>query len=144
MSKEKKKSGLGKFVAGVAIGTGIGVLFAPKKGSETRAELKAKLEELYKKAKELDMEEVKENIEIKIAEIKAGLEDLDKEKVIEIAKTKAKQLQNMCEELVQYVVEKGTPVMEKTAATVREKTATVCREVLEKLKADEKQKLEEK
>ena len=42
MSKEKKKSGLGKFIAGVAIGTGIGVLFAPKKGSETRAELKAK------------------------------------------------------------------------------------------------------
>ena len=65
MSKEKKKkSGLGKFIAGVAIGTGIGVLFAPKKGSETRAELKEKMQELYKKAKELDMDEVKENIEI--------------------------------------------------------------------------------
>ena len=55
MSKEKKKkSGLGKFIAGVAIGTGIGVLFAPKKGSETRAELKEKMQELYKKAKELE------------------------------------------------------------------------------------------
>ena len=30
MSKEKKKSGLGKFLAGAAIGAGLGVLFAPK------------------------------------------------------------------------------------------------------------------
>lgn len=144
MSKEKKKkSGLGKFIAGVAIGTGIGVLFAPKKGSETRAELKEKMQELYKKAKELDMEDVKENIEIKIAEIKASIEDLDKEKVIAIAKTKAKKLQDMGEELVDYVVEKGTPVMEKAATAVRDKTNEVCKEVLEKLKKKEKEALTE-
>ena len=34
MSKNK---GLGKFVLGAAVGAGLGVLFAPKKGSETRA-----------------------------------------------------------------------------------------------------------
>lgn len=144
MSKEKKKKGgLGKFIAGVAIGTGIGVLFAPKKGSETRAELKDKMQELYKKAKELDMEDVKENIEIKIAEIKASIEDLDKEKVMSIAKSKAKKLQDMGEELVDYVVEKGTPVMEKAATAVRDKTNEVCKEVLEKLKNKEKEALTE-
>ncbi len=143
MSKEKKKSGLGKFIAGVAIGTGIGVLFAPKKGSETRAELKAKCQELYKKAKELDMEDVKESIEIKIAEIKESIEDLDKEKVMSIAKSKAKKLQDMAEELVQYVVEKGTPVMEKTATAIRDKTNDVCQEVLAKLKNKEKEALKE-
>ena len=140
---KKKKSGLGKFIAGVAIGTGIGVLFAPKKGSETRAELKEKMQELYKKAKELDMDEVKENIEIKIAEIKASIEDLDKEKVISIAKSKAKKLQDLGEELVDYVVEKGTPVMEKTATAVRDKTNEVCKEVLDKLKKKEKEALTE-
>ena len=36
----KKKKGLGKLLAGVALGTGLGVLFAPKKGSETRSQLK--------------------------------------------------------------------------------------------------------
>ena len=34
-----KKSGLGKFLAGAAIGVGLGILFAPKSGAETRKEL---------------------------------------------------------------------------------------------------------
>ena len=60
MSCEKKKSGIGKFVAGAAIGAGLGILFAPKKGSETRRELKEKMDELLNKAKDIDMDEVKE------------------------------------------------------------------------------------
>ena len=55
MSKEKK-SGIGKFIAGAAVGAGLGILFAPKKGSETRKDLKNKLDELIGKAKEIDVE----------------------------------------------------------------------------------------
>ena len=99
MSKtEKRHSGLGKFIAGAAIGVGLGVLFAPKKGSETRAELKTKLNELYEKAKGLRSEDVKKYIENKIDDIKKSLDELDKEKVLAYAKQKAKQINEKTEE----------------------------------------------
>ena len=46
-----KKKGCGKFVLGAALGAGLGVLFAPKAGSETRKELKAKIDDLLAKLK---------------------------------------------------------------------------------------------
>jgi gas vesicle protein len=135
MSKNK---GLGKLFAGLAVGAGLGVLFAPKCGSETRKELKEKIDELIEKAKNVDSKEVKENIENKIEEIKEDLKDLDKEKVLKIAKKKAKDIQKKAEELVDYAVEKGTPVLESAANSVREKAIDVTKEVLNKLEKETK------
>ncbi|MDD3341921.1 MAG: YtxH domain-containing protein [Bacilli bacterium] len=131
MSKQKK--GTGKFIIGAIAGLGLGVLFAPKKGSDTRADLKAKVDDLLAKAKEIDIDEIKEQIEIKIEEIKTELEDLDKEKALAIAKKKAKDIQKKAEELVDYAIEKGTPVLEKAASSVKEKAIVVTKEVLKKL-----------
>ena len=128
-----KKKGLGKLLASVAIGTGLGVLFAPKKGEETRKELKNKMDELLNRVKDLDKDEVKETIESKIALIQSELEDLDKEKVMKIAKKKAAKIQEMAEELVDYAIEKGTPVLENAANSVREKAIEVTKQVLKKL-----------
>lgn len=128
-----KKNGLGKLFAGVAIGSALGVLFAPKTGKDTRVDLKKKLDEMLDKVKDIDAKEVKENIESKIEEIKEELTDLDKEKVLEIAKTKAKQIQEKTEELVDYAIEKGTPVLEKAATNIRNKAIVVTKEVLDKL-----------
>ena len=65
-----KKKGLGKLFAGMAIGSALGLLFAPKAGKDTRADLKKKLDEMLDKVKDLDAKEVKENIQNKIEEIK--------------------------------------------------------------------------
>ena len=81
-----KKSGLGKFLAGAAIGVGLGILFAPKSGAETRKELKEKIDELVVKVKELDIKEVRDSITKKIENLKEELADLDKEKALAIAK----------------------------------------------------------
>ncbi len=138
MSKEKKCSGLGKFALGAAIGAGLGILFAPKKGSETREDLKKKINELLAKVKEIDAEDVKEAIETKIAEIKDELEDLDKEKALKIAKKKAAEIKEKSEELVNLAVEKGTPVLQKAADEVRQKAIVVVKEVLKRLEKEEK------
>lgn len=131
----KKKSGIGKFVLGTVIGAGLGILFAPKKGSETRKNLKIKIDELIAKAKEIDLVEVGETFQIKINELKSEIEDLDKEKVLNIAKEKGEQLKVKAEELYTLALEKGTPVIEKAAREVRQKTIEVVEDVLKKLKS---------
>lgn len=137
MSREKK-SGFGKFLAGAAVGAGLGILFAPKKGSETRADLKAKLDELVKQVKNIDIEAVKEEFEAKLENLKEELSDLDKEKVLEIAKKKAKQLKDKAQELVDLAIDKGTPILRDMAEEVRLKTVDVTKEVLKKLENTEK------
>lgn len=124
------------FLWGAALGIGAGMLLAPKKGSETRRELKEKLDEMLAKLKDVDYDEVRENIEVKIYQIKNELRDLDKEKAIDIAKKKVAELQKMSSELVNYAVEKGTPVLQKSADAIREKVIKVSKEVIEKLEKE--------
>ena len=127
------RRGLGKFVAGAAIGAGLGLLLAPKTGEQTRKELKAKLDELLNQAKNIDVEEVKKDFNKRVAEIKDELADLDKEKVAEIAKEKGTELKKKAQELVDLAKEKGTPVLKKTAEDVLNNVIKVSKDTLKKL-----------
>ncbi len=132
-----KKSGLGKFVLGAAVGAGLGILFAPKKGSETRSMLKNKLDELVEQVKNIDVEEVKKEFDLKVNEIRMELVDLDKEKALDIAKDKANDLKVKAQELYDLAVEKGTPVLKKTAKEVLENVVKVSKDTIKKLDGKE-------
>ena len=126
-----KKHGFGKFLAGVGIGAGLGLLFAPKSGDEMRKILKKKFDEFIAEAKKIDVNEVKDDFLAKIEDIRNELEDLDKEKVLKIAQEKSEDIKNKTAELVQLAKDKGTPVW--VANDVREKAVMVTKEVLKKL-----------
>lgn len=125
----KKGNGLGKFIGGLALGAGLGLLFAPDKGENTRKMLAKKLEDLVKKVKEIDVEEVKDEILYKVEELQRQLADLDKEKVKDIALKKANQIKEKAEELYKYAIEKGTPVVEKATDEVRRQALKVVKEM---------------
>lgn len=133
----KNKGGLLKFVAGIGLGVGLGMLFAPKKGEELRKDLKVKFDELLNKVKEIDVKEVADDFMDRVNNLKKELEDLDKEKVLELAKKKGEQLKVKATELVDLAKEKGTPVLEKAANEVRERAVLVTKEVLKKLENKE-------
>ena len=131
------KKGWGRFFVGAGIGAGLGILFAPKKGSETRKELKEKADELINKAKDINLNDVKDDLEKRINELKEDLADLDKEKVLKIAKEKGNQIKDKATELVALAKEKGTPVLRDAALEVKEKAISVAKEAIEKLEKKE-------
>ena len=137
MIRMSKKKTVATLAAGAALGAGLGLLFAPKKGSELRKDLKNKLDELVGKVQEIDLDDVKDEFFAKVDSIKKELNDLDKEKALKIAKKKGEDLKKKSEELVQLAKDKGTPVLENVANEVREKAIVVVKDVLNKLEKNE-------
>ena len=134
---------LGNLVLGAAIGASLGILFAPKKGKETRRDLKNKMLDLVDDAKELTIGDISDMIEDKITEIRHDLNDLDKEKVLKIAKEKSNEIKIKCQDLVDLAIDKGTPVLENAAIEVRDKTIDVMRDMIKKLESVELDKKKE-
>lgn len=136
MINNMKKRGFGKFLGGALVGAGLGVLFAPKSGKETRSELKKKFEEVIESVKTIEVEDVKETILRSVEELQSELKELDKEKVLKVAKSKAKKIQKKADELYKLAVEKGTPVLEKSVNELKTATADALKKIVAKLEEE--------
>ncbi len=128
----------GNFLLGAGVGLGLGLLFAPKSGKETRQDLGKAIDELIKKAKEIDVEEVKNAIIVKTRELERTIKDLDKETAKQLIIDKSNEVKIKAQELVDLAIEKGTPIVEKTAKEVKSKTAELLKNTASKLEEDSK------
>lgn len=127
------KKGLGKLLAGAAVGVGIGMLLAPKSGEETRKDLKKGAKNLANKVKDIDLNEVKDDLVDSFEKLKAELADMDAAKAKKIAKKKINELSDKAQDLVDMAKEKSAPVVEKTAKDIKKKLATMLADMQEKL-----------
>ena len=127
------KKGLGKLVLGAGIGASLALLFAPKKGSELRGDIKKKFDEFMKNVDDMTVSEIKDEFTTKVDEIKKDLDELDKETVLKAAKKKGNELKDKANELVELAKEKGTPVLEGIADDLKQKTISVAQGVIDKL-----------
>ena len=93
----------GKFIAGIGIGTIVGMLFAPKKGSELRENLKEKSQELYDKAQNITKEDVETLVNNTIEEIKLAIDEFDMEEFKDTTSTKLSEVKGKLEELANSV-----------------------------------------
>jgi len=135
-----RRSGLGKFIGGLAIGAGLGILFAPDSGENTRKMLAKKIDELVNRVKEIDVDEVKDELLYKVEKLQAELANLDKEKAKDIALKQAQKIKEKAEDLYKYAIEKGTPVVEKAADDVRRQALKVVKDIQNRLEEKPKKK----
>ena len=127
------------FLLGAGVGIGLGFLLAPKSGKETRSDVYKLMKDLVEKAKEIDVEEIKNAIIVNVAELENTIKDLDKETAKQMIVDKSKQVKIKAQELVDLAIEKGTPVVEKTAKQVKTKTAELLKSTAKKLEEPKKE-----
>ncbi len=135
-----KDNGLGKFIAGVAIGAAAGILLAPKSGEETRKDLKKKFDELVNNIKGIEPSDVKEYFEKQVENIKKEIKEFDKEKAVKAAKEKANKIKKDLDKLLKEAKEKATPVIQGSVSKLRTNTIKVLKNTVEKLEEAENSK----
>lgn len=113
------RHGIGTFLLGLGIGVGIGMLVSPNTGEENRKIVKEKAGELIDKVKNLDLNEVKDNLVNSYEKLKAELKDMDVEKAKKIAAKKINALMTKANELLAAAKEKADPVIEEETKKIK-------------------------
>lgn len=128
-----KKSKLGALVAGIGIGAAAGMLLAPKSGEETRKDIQKKAKQIGKKVKDIDLNQVKEDLVKEFDKFKNEMKDMDKDKAMKLAKEQGTKLLAKCEDLITMAKEKSAPMIEKTGKDIKKKLSEMLADASEKL-----------
>ena len=96
---------LGKFLVGLGVGTVIGLLIAPKKGSELREDIKRESLKTYDALKNLTKEDVEAMLGQTIEVIKKTVDEFDMDEFKDSATTKLAELEEQLEAFATQVRE---------------------------------------
>lgn len=132
MKKEKAKM-LAALGTGAVIGGIAGVLFAPRKGSETREKIKNSFIDLKIKLQGLDKEDIKKYIEKKLDDLDIEIVKLDTEVEYKKAKKQAKKVIKKINKLINYTKKKGMDEFEDLIEDLKEKAEDISEEILTNL-----------
>ena len=92
------RHGFFNFVLGVGIGVGLGMLFSPNTGEENRRIVKEKAKDVADKIKNIDLNEVKDNLVNQYEKLKEEVKNMDAEKAKALVKRKATELSEKANE----------------------------------------------
>lgn len=132
MKKEKLKIGVSLGI-GALIGGTLGILFAPKKGSETRAQIKDSFTSLKDKIMNIDEESIKSHIEKKLDYIDVELAKLEMIDSYKQAKKQAKKVVKQINKLIDYTKKKGMSEFEDLILDLKDKASEISEEILTNL-----------
>lgn len=96
---------LGKFFVGLGIGAVAGLLFAPKKGSELREDIKRESQKAYDQLKNMTKEDVEAMLGQTIETVKKTVDEFDADQFKETTRTKLSELEGKLEEFAAKVKE---------------------------------------
>lgn len=96
---------IGRFLATLSIGAIAGMLLAPKKGSELRAELKEKGKDTLNTAKEMSLEDYQQLLSKTLDDIKKAIDEFDVEEFTDKSLVKLNELKDKIDEVVVKVQE---------------------------------------
>lgn len=136
---------LGKFIFGLGMGAVAGLLFAPKKGSDLREDLKNESQKAYDKLKSMTKEDVEAMLGQTIETVKKSVDEFDKDDFKASTKDKLTELEAKLQEFADKVKESDRYMQVKDSVVdLSEKVNSKIEEVKNKVQNDENlQELEE-
>lgn len=132
MKKENVKI-MAALTGGIVLGGTLGVLFAPRKGSETREKIKQTFVNLKNKVSKIEEEDIKYYIEKKLNEIDDDIEVLEGTLEFKKAKKQAKKVIKKINKLIDYTTKKGYDEFEDLITDLKEKASEISEEILTNL-----------